>query len=224
MASIILAAVGLAKEARYAKRFGMVPVVGAASSKLLQRRLRAAAGPNVVGIVSMGLAGALAPIPEVGDALIGTHVVTSREHYACDPGWSKVLRTKLPDAHSVVIAGVEEPAMHMSAKKDLFRDTGAHAVDMESHIAARFAHERGIPFVVLRVVSDDCHRTLPPAALERLSLKGKPRLFAVLRSLWREPDQFGELMRTAREAGTAFKTLQRCLRILGPGLGCPYLG
>ncbi len=218
----VVAVVGLAKEARIAKRFGLLPVVGAANAKLLRRRLKAL-GPDVCGIVSMGLAGGLAPIPEVGAALIGTHVVTDHEHYACDPGWSKILRTKLPEAHSVVIAGVTEPAMHMSAKKDLFRATGAHAVDMESHIAARFALERGIPFVVLRVISDDCHRTLPPAALERLSLKGKPRLFAVLRALWREPEQFGDLMRTAREAGTAFKSLVRACRVLGPGLGCPYL-
>lgn len=219
----VVAAVGLAKEARIAKRFGLTPVVGAANSKLLKRRLKAL-GPDVCGIVSFGLAGGLAPIPEVGDALIGTHVVAEREHYACDPGWSKVLRTKLPDAHSVVIAGVEEPAMHMGAKKELFRATGAHAVDMESHVAARFAAERGIPFVVLRVISDDAKRTLPPAALERLSLKGNPRYFAILRSLMREPGQFGELLRTGREAGAAFKTLVKCLRVLGPGLGCPYLG
>jgi len=219
----VVAVVGLAKEARVARRFGMTPVIGACSSKLLVRRLRAL-GPDVCGIVSMGLAGALAPIPKVGDALIASHVVTEREHFACDPGWSKVLRTMLPEAHSVVMAGVEEPAQHMGAKKELFRATGAHAVDMESHIAARFAVERGIPFVVLRVVSDDAKRTLPPAALERLSLKGKPRYLAILGSLIREPGQFGELMRAAREAGAAFKTLVRCLRVLGPGLGCPYRG
>ena len=40
----------------------------------------------------------------------------------------------------------------------------------------------------------------------------------------REPRQRGELMRTASEAGTAFKALLRALRTLGPGLGCPYLG
>lgn len=223
MTGKVVAVVGLAKEARIAKRFGLTPVIGAGSSKLLARRLKAL-GPDVRGIVSMGLAGGLAPIPEVGDALIGTHVVTEREHYACDPNWSRILRTRLPDAHSVVIAGVEEPAQHMGAKKDLFRQTGAHAVDMESHVAARFAAERGIPFVVLRVVSDDCKRTLPPAALERLSLKGNPRYFAIIRSLLREKGQFGELLRTAREAGAAFRTLLRCLRALGPGLGCPYLG
>jgi adenosylhomocysteine nucleosidase len=220
----VVAVVGLAKEARIAKRFGLVPIIGAGNSKLLKRRLKTLVGPDVCGIVSIGLAGALAPIPEVGDLLIGSHVVTEHEHYACDPGWSRVLRTKLPEAHSVVMAGVDAPAQHMGAKKELFRATGAHAVDMESHIAARFAHERGLPFVVLRVISDDCHRTLPPAAVERLSLKGNPRLFAVLRSLLREPGQFGELMHTASEASAAFKSLLRGLRVLGPGLGCPYLG
>lgn len=218
----VVAVVGLAKEARMARRFGLTPVIGAGSSKLLTRRLRAL-GPDIRGIVSFGLAGGLAPIPEVGDALIGTHIVTEIEHYACDPGWSRILRTKLPDAHSVVIAGAEEPAQHMGAKKNLFRLTGAHAVDMESHVAARYAAEHRIPFVVLRAISDDNKRTLPPAALERLSLKGKPRMLAILRSLWREPDQFGELIRTGREAGKAFRTLLRCLRTLGPGLGCPYI-
>ncbi len=219
----VVAVVGLAKEARIARRFGLTPVIGAVNAKPLLPRLRAL-GPDVRGIVSLGLAGGLAPIPEVGDALIASHVVTEREHYACDPQWSRVLRTRLPEAHSVVIAGVEAPAQHMGAKKDLFRQTGAHAVDMESHVAARFASERGIPFVVLRVVSDDCKRTLPPAALEHLSLNGHPRYFAIIRSLLREKGQFGELIRTAREAGAAFRTLLRCLRALGPGLGCPYLG
>lgn len=223
MPAIVAAAVGLAKEGRIARRAGLVPVIGAGNSRLLMRRLKVVA-PNAKGIVSMGLAGALAPLPQVGDAVIASHVVTGLEHYACDPAWSRVLRTKLPEAHSVVMAGVDTPAGHMGAKKDLFRETGAHAVDMESHIAARFAVERGIPFVVLRVISDDAHRTLPPAVLERLSLNGNPRLWAITRSMFRERGQLRELVRTAREAGAAFRTLLRCLEILGPGLGCPYLG
>lgn len=206
-----------------AKRAGLVPVIGAGNSKLLMRRLKAV-GPNVRGVISLGIAGALAPLPEVGDVVIASHVVAGYEHYACDPGWSRVLRTKLPEAHSVVIAGVEAPAQHMGAKKDLFRETGAHAVDMESHVAARFAVERGIPFVVLRVISDDAHRTLPPAVLERLSINGNPRYFAIMRSMLRERGQLRELIRTASEARVAFAALLRCLEILGPGLGCPYLG
>jgi adenosylhomocysteine nucleosidase len=219
----IVAAVGLAREARYAKRVGLVPIIGAANPKLLARRLKNL-GPDVKAIVSLGIAGALAPLPQVGDVVIASHVVTGKEHFACDPGWSAVLRTRLPEALSVVIAGVDVPAAHMGAKKELFRETGAHAVDMESHVAARFATERGIPFVVLRAISDNAHRTLPPAALERLSLKGNPRIFAVLGSLLRERGQLRDLIRTANEAGTAFRALLRSLDVLGPNLGCPYVG
>jgi len=219
----VLAVVGLAREARIARRAGLAPVIGAGNSTLLARRLRAASA-EVKAVVSFGIAGSLAPLPQVGDVIIGTHVVTEREHFACDPEWSRILRTRLPDAISAVIAGVEAPAGHMGAKKALFRETGAHVVDMESHIAARFAAQRGLPFVVLRAISDGADRTLPPAALERLSWSGKPRLFAIFKSLVREPGQFAELLRTGREAGAAFRALLRCLDVLGPGLGCPYLG
>jgi hopanoid-associated phosphorylase len=223
MSAFVAAAVGLAREARIAKRAGLVPVIGAGNSKLLMRRLKAL-GPDVKGIVSFGLAGALAPLPEVGDVVIASHVVSGMEHYACDPGWSRVLRTKLPEAHAVVMAGVEVPVQYMGAKKELMRETGAHAVDTESHIVARFALERGIAFVVLRAISDDAHRTLPPAVLEPLRPNGNPRTFAILRSMVREGGQVRELIRTAREARVAFHSLLRCLKILGPGLGCPYLG
>ena len=223
MSATVLAVIGLAKEARIAARAGLVPVVGAGNSNLLRRRLKSAA-PDLAGVVSFGIAGALAPLLKVGDAVVATHVVTDREHYACDAGWSAALRTKLPAAQSVVIAGVDAPAGHIGAKKDLFRATGAHAVDMESHVAARFALDRGVPFVALRVISDGPQRTLPPAAIERLTIRGRPRLFAIMKSLLREPQQFPELLQTAREASAAFRELFRCLHVLGPGLGCPYLG
>jgi hypothetical protein len=112
----------------------------------------------------------------------------------------------------------------MGMKRSLFRTTGAHAVDMESHIAARFAHERGLPFVALRAVCDDALRTLPPAALEPPTQSGRVRLFAVLKSLLRDPSQFKELIQTGHEASAAFRALHRCSRLLGRGLGCPYLG
>jgi len=223
MKTVVLAVVGLAREARIAKRAGLVPIIGSGNSKLLAQRLQAVV-PAVDAIISFGIAGSLAPLLRVGDAVIATHVVCENKHYACDPAWSRILRTKLPDARSAVIVGVDAPAGHLAAKKELFRMTGAHVVDMESHIAARFAVERGVPFVALRVISDGSDRTLPPAALEPLKSSGKPRLIAVLRSMIREPGQMAELVQTARETNAAFRTLLRCRHLLGVGLGCPYLG
>jgi len=221
--STILAVVGLAKEARIARRAGLKPVIGAGDSHLLAERLEAAA-EGATAVVSFGIAGALAPLLGTGDVVIGTHVVAGREHYTCDAAWSQILRGKLAASRSAIIVGVDEVASHIGMKKALFRYTGAHAVDMESHVAARFAERRGLPFVVLRVICDGSQRTLPPAALEPLKPSGKPRLFAVLKSVAREPSQIPELIQAGNEAGRAFRVLFRCRNLLGPELGCPYLG
>lgn len=219
----VLAVVGLAKEARIARRAGLKPVIGGGDSLLLVKRLNAAA-PGATAVVSFGIAGALAPLLQTGDIVIATHVVSENDHYISDPGWSQNLRGKLPQARSVVIVGVDDVVSHMGTKKSLFRTTGAHAVDMESHIAARFAHERGLPFVALRAICDDALRTLPPAALEPLTPGGRLRLIRVLKSLLHDPSQFSELIQTGREANAAFRALLSCSHLLGPGLGCPYLG
>jgi hopanoid-associated phosphorylase len=219
----ILAVVGLAKEARIARRTGLKPVIGAGDSHLLAERLEEAA-KGATAVVSFGIAGALAPLLRVGDAIIATHVVAGREHYTCDAAWSQILRGKLANSRSAIVVGVDEVVFYVGKKKALFRDTGAHAVDMESHVAARFAERRGLPFVVLRVICDGSQRTLPPAVLEPLKPNGKPRLFAILKSVAHEPSQIPELLETGREAGKAFRALLRCRNLLGPGLGCPYLG
>ena len=218
----ILAVVGLAKEARIAKRAGLVAIIGGGDSQLLRERLHAAAS-DAMAVISFGIAGALAPLLDTGDAVIATHVVTESEHYQTDVRWSQILRTKLDQAQSVGVVGVNSVVGHIAQKKTLFRVTGAHAVDMESHIAARFAKQHGLPFAALRVISDKSDHTLPPAALEPLKPNGKPRLFSVLKSVVLEPSQIPELMRTGREASKAFSALFRCRNLLGPGLGCPYL-
>ena len=62
---------------------------------------------------------------------------------------------------------VRSPVFAADAQsKAIFRaNTNAQATDMETHIAARAAHARNIPFAALRVISDAHDHTLPPAAL-----------------------------------------------------------
>ncbi len=223
MPSTVLAVVGLAKEARIAKRAGLKPVIGGGDSRLLAERLEEAAH-GATAVVSFGIAGALAPLLMVGDPIVATHVVAGREHYTCDVAWSQILRGRLSNSRSAIVVGVDQVVSYIGMKKALFRNTGAHAVDMESHVAARFAERRGLPFVVLRVICDGSQRTLPPATLEPLKPSGRPRLLAVLKSVVRDPGQLPELIQTGGEAAKAFRALRRCRNLLGPGLGCPYLG
>ena len=220
----VLAIVGLAREARIASRAKLTPVISAGKAELLEKRLGWAVAKGAKGVVSFGIAGALAPLLKIGDTIIATHVVHGDEHYATDPTWSGILRERLPAAHSVVLAGHDQVVNHVDGKRRLFALTGAHAVDMESHIAARFAARHGIPFVAIRTISDVSTKGLPPAALEPLKDNGKPRLSRVLRSVAVDPGQIPDLIATGREAGRAFRALLRSRNALGLFLGCPYLG
>jgi adenosylhomocysteine nucleosidase len=218
----IVAVTRLAKEARIAKRASLVPVIGGGDAPRLMQRLEAAA-PGAKAVVSFGIAGALAPLLKTGDPVVAIHVVTETEHFACDTQWSQIMLAKLGRARSASIVGVDAVVTHLAMKKSLFRITGCHVVDMESHIAARFAKERGLPFVALRVVADSSNHTPPPAALEPLKPSGRRRITAVLKSLALDPSQIPEMIQTKHETDVAFRALIRCRRILGIGLGCPYL-
>ena len=112
-----------------------------------------------------------------------------------------------------------------TASGDLFALTGAHAVDMESHVAVHVAHERNITLSSpSRAISDRADHTLPHAARVAMKPSGGIALGRVLGSVVTRPHQIPALVRTNRETEKAFSALLRCLDLLGPGFGCPYLG
>jgi hopanoid-associated phosphorylase len=221
----VLAVTGLAREARIARRGKLMPVISGGDGALLEARLEEAiARHHPKGIVSFGIAGALAPLLKIGDTVIASHVVHGDARYVTDPAWTALLRRKLPDAKAVVLVGHDQIVSHVDGKRRLFALSGAHAVDMESHIAARLAHKYGIPFAVVRTISDAAGRGLPPAALVPLRPSGRIRLLRVLGAVATEPSQIPDLMKTGREAGRALRALLRSRNRLGLFLGCPYLG
>lgn len=220
----VIAVTGLAREARIARRAKVAPVIGSGDAQLLASRLEEAIRAGAKGIVSFGIAGALAPLLKPGDVVIASHVVHGNERYATDPRWTSVLREKLPRATFAIIAGHGEIISHVDGKRRLFAMSGAHAVDTESHIVARLARKHAIPFVAIRAISDAAARGLPPAALVPLKSSGHVRLTGILKSVLSEPMQVPDLWVTGREAGKAFAALGRCRDALGLFLGCPYLG
>ena len=220
----VIAVTGLAREARIARRAKVTAVIGGGDAKLLASRIEEAIRAGAKGMISFGIAGALAPLLKPGDTVIATHVVHGEERYATDPRWTAALRMKLPHATAAIIVGHGEIVSHVDGKRRLFALSGAHAVDTESHIAARIAKRHNIPFAALRTISDAATRGLPPAALVPVTPSGKIRLARVLKSVATEPEQIPDLLTTGREAGKAFRALLRCRDALGLGLGCPYLG
>lgn len=218
-AGVILVVTGLLTEARVAAGEGVRTVSGGGRTPLLVERMEAAlADGEVRAVLSFGVAGALLPGLRVGDALVAAVVRDGRARLYADPAWTARLAA-LTGARPADIAGVDATAATPDAKAALRLRTGAVAVDMESHIAARAAAARGLPFAALRVISDLASDSLPPAAVAGMRPDGGTDAAAVLRGLARDPRQLPALIRTARDAAAAFRTLRHARRAAGAAFG-----
>ncbi|MBW8837155.1 MAG: hypothetical protein JF605_19450 [Burkholderia sp.] len=126
---------------------------------------------------------------------------------------------RLPGARFGDLLGSETMLTTMAAKREAHARSGALAVDMESQVAARTALRHGLRFAAARVISDAADRDLPAAVKVGMKPDGGMAIGAVLATLARDPAQLPALLRTAREAETAFRALACGRRLLGPGLG-----
>jgi hopanoid-associated phosphorylase len=213
----IIAVTGLAKEAKIVGVADVVAVAGGGDGDSLAKKLDALHG-DLKGVISIGLAGALSPHLKVGELVIADQLVTGLETWQCHEAWRVRLLSRLPQAHQGQIFGSDVIIEKAETKAGLYDTTGALAVDMESQIAARFAHRRNLPLAALRVISDDASHVLPPAALVAMKPDGGIALGRVLGSLLRRPGQVPGLVRTAKASNKAFAELLRCRDLLGVGL------
>jgi len=207
----LIIACGLKREARIFDRPGrdVFVVIGGGVAARLDHELDARAEMFPGIILSCGIAGALAPSLQPGDVVIDGNVMVVER-----------LGQALPHAHRGGIVGSDAIAATAVEKRILRERTGAIAVDMESHVAARVAVRKGLPFAALRVISDRADDDLPPAALVGMRPDGGMALGAVLASLAREPRQLPALIRTGRQADMAFRSLARAFdAIIGAGIG-----
>jgi hopanoid-associated phosphorylase len=222
MSGGIVAVTSLAMEARIAGGPGVSVICS--QGERLAAALEAAVARGVCGIISFGVAGGLAPGLGVGDWIVATAVITGQRRFPTDQAWTRSLRERLPQAVHAETLGMDTPVADPERKQSLYSETGAVAVDMESHIAAAIAAAHRIPFAVTRVIIDPADRPLPPAALVGLRSDGTPDVAAVFRSVLQQPGQLPALVRTALDARTSGAALRRGRRMLGAGLGFPDFG
>lgn len=220
---MILAVTGLERERRLLAGPGVEVVAGGGDHARLEAILdRLAAGME--GIISIGIAGGLAPGLPAGRWVVANAVDGGSGARPTDPEWSDWLASRLPQAERGLLLGVDAVVAAAAQKAELHRMSGALAVDMESHVAARIAARHRLPFAAARVICDAVHRTLPPAARVGMRRDGRVDLPAVLRSLLVSPWQLPALIRTGLEAEWSFRALRRGRRRLGAGLGGPNVG
>ncbi|MGL4314623.1 MAG: phosphorylase [Sphingomonas sp.] len=233
---MILIACGLQREAKLLAAPNIVAVPGGGNAAGLEAALENQLEffPDVALILSCGIAGALDPALGVGDVVL--HIPPfvpsdvegrargaspdARVSASLDTNGLWRLEKLLPEAHHGAILGQDHIAASPAEKARLHAATGALAVDMESHVAARVAQRHGLPFAAIRVISDTARDALPPAALVGMNPDGSMALGRVLASLARQPTQLPALIRIGRQSGKAFARLPEIAKAIAalPGV------
>jgi adenosylhomocysteine nucleosidase len=175
------------------------------------------------GVISFGVAGGLDPSLKSGDVVVATEVLAGDTRWlAALPLNEQVIASVALGRRRVVrggLAGVERVIAAKACKAALRSETGAAAVDMESHIAAGYAAAAGLPFAALRVISDPASRALPALAMSAIKSNGDIDLRKVLRGVARNPMTLRALVSTGIDFNRALRSLRGCRGFLLGGEG-----
>ena len=210
----VLIVTGLMQEARIASGPGMTVICSSSDPQQLRALLTVFDPATIRGVISFGVAGGLDPSLRSGDVVVATEVLAGDARWlaglslnddliaSVGLGRRRIVRGRLVGAEQVVAARHLKEALHL--------ETGAAAVDMESHIAAEYAAKAGLPFAALRVVSDPAHRALPPVAMAAIKPDGGIDLRQVMRSVARNPRTLRDLVASGIDFNRALRSLRGC--------------
>jgi adenosylhomocysteine nucleosidase len=219
----VLIVTGLVQEARIAAGPGMTVVCSSSDPQQLRALLTVFDPSTIRGVISFGVAGGLDPTLKSGDVVVATEVLAGDTRWLADLELNEEMIASVAMGRRRVVrgglAGVEQVVAARAVKAALRLETGAAAVDMESHIAAAYAAGAGLPFAALRVISDPASRALPPLAMAAIKPNGDIDLGKVLRGVARNPLTLRALVSTGIDFNRALRSLRGCRGFLLGGEG-----
>ena len=185
-------------------------------------------GNGVTALLSWGSAAGLIPDLLPGSVILPKTVIAAdrtpdRILYPVDATWHERLSIRLRDHLNVHTGPLAESLTVVTTpdeKAALSSRTGAIAADMESGAVARVAYEAGVPFMVIRVVSDPFDLAIPACALAASDEFGQVR-FSKLRKLALHPSELLTLARLGRNFRAARAALEKVARLVGTDLLVP---
>ena len=219
----VLIVTGLVQEARIAAGPGMIVICSSSDPQQLRALLTVFDPSTIRGVISFGVAGGLDPTLKSGDVVVATEVLAGDTRWLAGlPLNEQMIASVALGRRRVVrgcLAGVEKVVAARSVKAALRSATGAAAVDMESHIAAAYAAEAGLPFAALRVIADPASRALPALAVAAIKPNGDIDVRTVLRGVARNPLTLRSLVSTGIDFNRALRSLRGCRGFLLGGEG-----
>lgn len=219
---------GLASEAKIARRAsppGMAVTirVSGASSHQAYVDAKALAAQSLDVLVSFGVAGGLDDRYRPGTIVFGSSVqapdgtivqaseaVAERLSIAASAAGLKTERGKF--------VGVDYIVNDTAQKRRLAEQTGAIAIDMESHAVAKAAIEDGVSFAILRTIADPADHAIPQAALAMIGPSGRVKPFHAAKAILGRPQDLPKLIQLGRDNNAALRSLRRAAETLFPAL------
>ena len=193
------------RRARTPARVVEVPAGSAAASALPEF-------DNGETVVAVGLCGALRRL-KAGEIAVYGRVVDATNTFAPDPPLVDVLAGALSGAVVVTACTADRVVTTMAARAVLAQRFDADVVDMEgSHLAAALV-ARGVRFAMVRVVSDDASRDLPPIG-DAIDPTGRIQPWALALAFARAPQSAFAFIRNARRALATLTETARAIALI----------
>lgn len=163
-------------------------------------------------LAGFGTAGALAPALRPGDLVLAAEVHEAGRKFTANGDLAEPVMKWLSrngfTVHNGPLACAAQPVATIGDKQELFAQTGAMAVDMESAGVFDAARRSGLPAFSLRIIIDAAHVALPDAVLQRVDEFGEVDTPGLALDLARSPGQILAVIRlacAARRAGSAMR-------------------
>ena len=164
---------------------------------------------------SFGFAGGLDPRLRAGDLLLPTAVFDEdRRQWVVAAELRARVARQFPNAASGAMVSVRDVVTSSADKASLSARSRAIAVDMESAAIAAVAAAAGLPFAVLRAVSDPARIPIPATAIRAIGPTGSLRLAGLLGGLIRRPTDLIRLLRLAHGSAAGASTLRHAVQTL----------
>ncbi len=174
-------------------------------------------------VLSIGLAGALVPGLDAGEACWPNEILDAQGHTHRPLALPEGIAARFGITVGGRLFSSPQPLADPRDKALAHADYGALLVDMESAGVAEFAARYGIPFAALRVVADEAGDRLPPAVLAATDEAGALHPARLAANLVRRPQEWRDFAQLARRGRRAERRLGRVGAAL-PEILLPLLG
>jgi adenosylhomocysteine nucleosidase len=170
-------------------------------------------------LISWGCAAALSPNLQSGNLVLADGLISSdNEIISLDSVWYKQVKTALEKLslenktrfvlHTGDLLESKILVAKSSDKQQLYQQTRAIALDMESVSAAKVAQIHKLPFLAIRAIADPVSMDLPEAVNVALNAQGDVEILKLLKFLFTHPKELSGLITLGQQFSAAKRTLK----------------